>query len=333
MTHPDTSQMLGTRPADDLDGDALTRWMADAVPDFEGPLAYVRFAGGHRNRTYRIDTPHHAYVLRRRPVDPSREAIHPIEREYRLLQALQPTGYPAPRPLALCTDPAVIGDPFYLMALVEGRTLWDETMPGMTPAHRREHYDAWIDALAALHAIDPTPLGLEAAGFAPCRLDHKVRQWAERPDARTTPEFARLADWLPVAPPKTAATTLVHGNFRLQNLIFSQEGPRVASVIDWDQAGVGDPHIDLAYVLARWVSGTDLHPGLDQIAGPESGIPTSEQMIARYCQASGREAGAALDWHLAYTLFRLALIGQAENPAHSATLAASAWHHAERAGA
>ncbi|MBM7406736.1 MULTISPECIES: phosphotransferase family protein [Sphingomonas] len=333
MTTHDTSQMLGTRPADDLDGAALAEWMAQAVDGFEGPLAYVRFAGGRRNRTYRIDTPERAYVLRRRPSEPQGTAIHPLEREFGLLQALQPTGFPAPRPLALCTDAEVIGEPFYVMQLVEGRTPWDETMPGMTPAHRREHYDAWIDALAALHAIDPAPLALDAIGFTECRLDRKLGHWTAKPHARATPKLARLADWLPAALPDRAPPAIVHGDFRLQNLLFSQEGVRVAAVLDWDQAGVGDPRIDLAYVLARWVSGTELHPGLDELAGAESGIPSADEMVARYCQASGRQAGTALDWHLAYTLFRLALLEQEQAPGHSATLAATAWTYAQRAGA
>ncbi|MBB3910371.1 phosphotransferase family protein [Sphingomonas desiccabilis] len=333
MTTRDTSQMLGTRPADDLDGAALARWMRQAIDGFEGPLAYVRFAGGRRNRTYRIDTPERAYVLRRRPSDPQGPAVRPLDREFRLLQALQPTGFPAPRPLALCTDASVLGDPFYVMQLVEGRTLWDETIPGMTPAHRREHFDAWIDALAALHAIEPAPLALDAIGFTECQLDRKLRHWTARPAARATPELARIADWLLRALPDHAPPAIVHGDFRLQNLLFSQEGVDVAAVLDWDQAGLGDPRIDLAYVLARWVSGTELHPALDELAGPESGIPSADAMVARYCRASGRDAGAALDWHLAYTLFRLALLEQEEAPAHSATLAATAWTYARRAGA
>jgi aminoglycoside phosphotransferase (APT) family kinase protein len=333
MTTHDTSQMLGTRPAADLDGEALERWMREAIEGFEGPLAYVRFAGGHRNPTYRIDTPERAYVLRRRPANPGGGDNHPIDREYRLLRALQPTGYPVPRLLALCTDPAVIGGPFFMMELAEGRTLLDETIPGMTAVHRREHYDAWIEALAALHAIDPAPLALEVAGFAECELDRKLARWTGKEGATATPELARLAAWLPRALPDPTPPAIVHGDFRLQNLMFAKEGVAVEAVLDWDKTGLGDPRIDLAYVLARWVSGTEAHPALDDLASPESGIPSSEEMVARYCRSNRREAGAALDWHLAYTLFRLALLEQGETPAHSATLAATAWRFAERAGA
>jgi aminoglycoside phosphotransferase (APT) family kinase protein len=333
MTTQDTSQMLGTRPAADLDGVALERWLLEAIEGFEGPLAYVRFAGGQRNPTYRLDTPGRGYVLRRRPSDPRSGDIHPIEREYRLLQALRPTGYPTPRPLALCSDAAVIGGPFYVMELAEGRTLWDETIPGMTAAHRREHYDAWIHTLAALHGIDPAPLALDAAGFAECQLDRKVANWIGKHPTAATPELARLAAWLPRALPEPTPPAIVHGDFRLQNLMFAREGVAVEAVLDWDKAGLGDWRVDLAYVLARWVSGTEAHPALDDIAGPETGIPSSDEVVARYCRASGREAGTALDWHLAYTLFRLAVVGHGDNPAHSATLAQTAWRFAERAGA
>jgi aminoglycoside phosphotransferase (APT) family kinase protein len=333
MSNQDTSQLLGTRPADDLDGVALERWLRDTVEGFEGPLAYVRFAGGRRNPTYRLDTPERGYVLRRRPAHPGGEERHPLDREYRLLQALRPTGYPVPRTLALCSDPEVIGSPFYVMELAEGRTLWDETIPGMTAAHRREHFNAWIDALAALHAIDPAPLALDAAGYTECDLDWKVADWIGRHAATVTPTLARLAAWLPQALPEPTPAAIVHGDFRLQNLMFAREGAAVEVVLDWDKAGLGDPRIDLAYVLARWVSGTEAHPSLDEIADAENGIPTSDEVVDRYCRASGREAGTALDWHLAYTLFRLAVVSHPEDPAHSATLAEKAWQFAERAGA
>lgn len=327
---PDTSQMLGTRPADDLDAASLESLMREAVAGFEGPLNYVRFAGGRRNPTYRIDTPHAAYVLRRRPSEPEGN-VHPIAREYRLIEALAGTGYPVPRPLALCEDATVLGAPFLLMELVEGRTLWDEAMPGMTPAHRREHFDAWIDALAALHAIDPLPLALDAAGFFECRLEEKLGHWMRKAEAMS--ELGRLAAWLPQALPEPVRPAIVHGDFRLQNLIFAPEGPAVAAVLDWDKAGLGDPRIDLAYVLARWVTGSEARPALDELASPEGGIPTADELVARYAQASGRAMGEGLDWHLAYTLFRLAVVAQERDPEAVATLTAMGWHHAERAGA
>ncbi|MFV0623137.1 phosphotransferase family protein [Sphingomonas sp. ac-8] len=329
---PDTSQMLGTRPADDLDGAALERWMRQAVGDFEGPLGYVRFAGGHRNPTYRIDAPHAAWVLRRRP-SAAEDAVPSLAREYRLLQALTAAGYPVPRPMALCEDPEVLGEPFLLMELIEGRTLWDESMPGMTPAHRREHFDAWIDALAALHAIDPAPLALETAGFAECRLEKKLAHWTRKAEGTASTELARLASWLPAAMPEREEPAIVHGDFRLQNLVFAPEGPCVAAVLDWDKAGLGDLRIDLAYVLARWTTGSEANPALEELADPECGIPTADELVARYCRSSGRDGVAGLDWHLAYTLFRLALVAQKRDPAAVATLARTGWHHAERAGA
>ncbi len=348
----DSSGLAGTRPADDLDGARLTEWMAANVPGFAGPIGYVRFAGGQSNPTYRIATPTRDYVLRRKPFGPLLPSAHAVEREHRLIAALHPTGFPVPEPYGLCEDAGVIGAPFYVMELVGGRTIWDGGMPGMAPAQRTAQYEAMIDTLAALHAIDPTTVGLDDYGKPGNYFARQVALWTRQYRASQTDDLAhveRLIEWLPRTVPAQDRVAIVHGDYRIDNLVFAPEGSAVAAVLDWELSTIGDPLADFSYFLMGWVTEPEGRSGVMGLTGPDTGIPPIEAVVARYCAATGRDGLPGLDWYFAYNLFRLTGIvqgikqrvrtGNASSAEAAATaervpsLARAAWQFAERAGA
>lgn len=336
----------------DLDLAALRRWMADHVPGAGAAIDCTRFTGGQSNPTYRIDTEREPLVLRRKPFGPILPSAHAIEREYRLIAALHPTNFPVARPVALCEDAAIIGSSFYLMSLVRGRTLWDGTLPGMAPVDRTAHYDALVDALAALHAIDPDAVGLSDYGRPGNYFERQVARWIKQYRASQTddvPEIERLIDYLPRTVPPQTRTSIVHGDYRIDNLIFAPDGAQVLAVLDWELSTLGDPLADFSYLLMSWVTEPEGRSGVMGMTGPETGIPTLDQMVARYCAATGRDGLPALDWYFSYNLFRLAGIVQgikrrmidgnassaaaADAVARLPALAAASWHFAERSGA
>ncbi|WP_374297890.1 phosphotransferase family protein [Sphingomonas sp.] len=337
---------------DRLDLSRLDAWMERHVPGYAGPLAYAKFSGGQSNPTYRLDTPGGAYVLRRKPFGPILPSAHAVDREYRVIAALYPTGFPVPRPLGLCEDDDVIGAPFYVMALIEGRTLWDGALPGMTADGRRAHYEAMIDTLAALHRIDPVALGLGDYGRAGNYFERQVARWTRQYRAAETERIAavdRLIDWLPRTLPPQTGVSIVHGDYRIDNLIYAPDGERVAAVLDWELSTLGDPLADFSYLLMNWQTPPDGRAGIAGLTGEDTGIPTMEDAVARYCAATGRVGVPQLDWYFAYNLFRLVGIvqgikrrmidgnassAQAEQTvARLPMLAAAAWHFAVRAGA
>ncbi len=337
---------------DRLNLDALGRWMAGTVPGYAGPLSYVRFNGGQSNPTYRLDTPAASWVLRRKPFGPILPSAHAVEREYRVIAALHPTGFPVPRPLGLCEDDGVIGAPFYVMEMVAGRTIWDGAMPGMTPPDRRAHYDAMVDTLAALHQTDPVAAGLGDYGRPGNYFERQVTRWTKQYRASETGRMEsveRLIDWLPRTLPPQTRTAIVHGDYRVDNLIYAPGEPRVIAVLDWELSTLGDPLADFSYLLMNWVTEPEGRSGVKGLTGPATGIPTIEEMVERYCAATGRDGVPQLDWYFAYNLFRLTGIVQgikkrvidgnaasakaADTAARVGSLADAAWHFAERAGA
>lgn len=336
----------------DLDEARLADWAKANVAGFAGPLTVTKFPGGQSNPTYRVDAASGAYVLRRKPFGPILPSAHAVEREYRLIAALHPTGFPVARPYALCEDPAVIGAPFYLMEMVEGRTLWDGSLPGMAPAERTAIYEAIVDTLAALHSIDHAAAGLGDYGKPGNYFARQVERWTRQYRASQTddlPEVEGLIDFLPRTVPPQTRTSIVHGDYRIDNMIFAADGPRVLAVLDWELSTLGDPLADFSYFLMSWVTEPEGRSGVKGLAGPETGIPTIEAMVARYCAATGRDGVPDLDWYFAYNLFRLTGIvqgikkrmidGNASSAQAAKTverlpgLAAAAWHFAQRAGA
>ncbi|NYT39889.1 phosphotransferase family protein [Sphingomonas sp. R-74633] len=336
----------------DLDEAKLEAWLAAHVAGYAGPASVTKFPGGQSNPTYRIDAGSGSYVLRRKPFGPILPSAHAVEREYALIAALHPTGFPVARPYGLCEDPEVLGSPFYIMEMVEGRTLWDGSLPGMAPAGRTAHYNAIVDTLAALHAVDYAAVGLGSYGKPGNYFARQVERWSKQYRMSQTdelPEVERLIEWLPRTVPEQTRTSIVHGDYRIDNLIFANAGPQVLAVLDWELSTLGDPLADFSYFLMSWVTEPEGRSGVKGLTGRETGIPGIEDMVARYCAATGRDGVPDLNWYFAYNLFRLTGIvqgikkriidGNASSANAAATverlpgLVAAAWHFAQEAGA
>jgi aminoglycoside phosphotransferase (APT) family kinase protein len=336
----------------DLDEAALLRWLEANVAGFAGPMAVAKFPGGQSNPTYRIDAASGAYVLRRKPFGPLLPSAHAVDREYRLISALHPTGFPVPRPLALCEDATVIGSIFYVMEMVEGRTFWNGALPDVAPAERRPLYEAMIDTLAKLHAIDPATLGLGDFGRPGNYFARQVDRWTKQYRAAQTddiPVVEKLIEWLPRTVPEQGRTSIIHGDYRIDNLIYAPDRPQVAAVLDWELATIGDPLADFAYLAMNWAMPADGGPGLAGLDLAALDLPTMEEAIALYCAATRRDGVPDLHWYFAYNLFRLTGIvqgikkrlihGNASSAKAEATvarlipLAEGAWGQARLAGA
>ena len=347
--------MVGTIAVGDkdrLDLDKLGAWMTANVPGYAGPLTYAKFAGGQSNPTYRLDTPDRAYVLRRKPFGPILPSAHAVDREYRVIAGLHPTGFPVPLPYGLCEDAAVIGSAFYVMEMVEGRTIWDGAMPGATPPERTAHYEAMVDTLAALHNTDYAAAGLGEYGKPGNYFERQVGRWTKQYRASETEHMEsveRLIEWLPRTLPEQTRTSIVHGDYRIDNMIFAPSEPKVVAVLDWELSTLGDPLADFSYLLMSWVTEPEGRSGVLGMTGPDTGIPTIEQVVERYCAATGRDGVPDLNWYFAYNLFRLTGIVQGikkrivDGTASSAQaektvakvhgLADAAWGFAVKAGA
>jgi len=334
----------------DLDEGKLAGWIREAV---SAELdAVEKFPGGQSNPTYRITTSTGNFVLRRKPFGTLLPSAHAVDREYRLISALHPTGFPMPRPIALCEDEGVIGATFYLMEMVEGRTFWDGTLPDVPKADRRAYYDAMVDRLAALHAIDHEAVGLGDFARPGNYFERQVQRWTKQYRAAQTddiPEVERLIDWLPQTLPEQTRTAIIHGDYRIDNLIYDSAAPCVKAVLDWELTTIGDPLADFTYLAMNWAMPRDGRSGLAGVDLDEAGLPTLDEVVARYCAASGRDGLPDLHWYFAYNLFRLVGIVQgikkrmidgnassqqaAAMVAKLVPLANAAWAEARKAGA
>lgn len=345
----------GTREVDPryrLDEAALDAWMAANVEGYAGPLTIRQFNGGQSNPTYELTTPTAAYVLRRKPPGVLLPSAHAVDREFTVISALSKQGYPVARPHALCTDDAVIGSMFYVMDKVEGRVLWDLKLPGLEPAERRAIFEAQIDALADLHRFDPAAIGLSDYGKPGNYFARQVGRWTKQYRASETdpvPEMDRLIAFLPENLPPEGPVSIVHGDFRLDNMIMAPDAAKVRAVLDWELSTLGDPMADFSYLLIGWVLPPTVRNGLAGLDLPALGIPTIEETVERYAARTGRAAPKNLDWLMAYNLFRLAAICQGiagrvrdgtaasahavETAKQVAPLARAAWTFAEKAGA
>lgn len=349
---PDAVTAEPPRPSDDLDAGRLAEWMKAAVKDFAGPLEVLRFAGGQSNPTYQLRTPCARYVLRRKPPGKLLASAHAVEREFRVMDALCRAGFAVPRAYALCEDEGVIGSAFYVMAMVDGRILWDGRLPGTAPAERRAIYEAEIDTLAALHRLDPAAIGLGDYGRPGNYFARQVARWSRQYCESDGPRDAamdRLIAWLPERLPEERAARVVHGDYRLDNMILHPSEPRVVAVLDWELSTLGDPIADLTYLLMHWVTPPHERGSLNGLDLATMGVPTMEEALDRYLAATGDRLGAPLEWYLAYNLFRLAAIlhgvaarGRAGNANNARAglaqgrvgpLAGAAWAFAEKVGA
>jgi aminoglycoside phosphotransferase (APT) family kinase protein len=335
---------------DKIDEAKLAAWMNANVAGFAGPVAVRKFAGGQSNPTYRLDSPSGAYVLRRKPFGPLLPSAHAVDREYAVIAGLHPTGFPVARPYGLCTDDSVLGSWFYVMGMVEGRTLWDGGLPDMTPPQRTAIYYAMVDTLAALHNIDHVAAGLGNYGKPGNYFERQVGRWTKQyraAETETMDDMERLIDYLSRTIPQQTRTSIVHGDYRIDNMIFAANEPKVIAVLDWELSTTGDPLADFSYMMMNWVTEPEGRSGVRGLTGPETGIPTIEQMTERYCAATGREGVPDRNWYFAFGLFRLASIVQGikkrvldgtASSAHAAEmaervphLAAAAWDFAGKA--
>ncbi|WP_256856576.1 phosphotransferase [Variovorax sp. KK3] len=304
---------------DALQASALDAFIRRVVGSFDGALGVRQVEGGQSNPTFIVDAGSRRLVLRRKPPGVLLPSAHAVEREFRVLRALQGSDVPVPRALALCEDPAVIGSSFYLMDFAEGRILTDQTLPGMSPGERRAHYAEMARVMAALHAVDWRSRGLADFGregrYVERQLDRWTRQYRASETARID-AMERLIEWLPAHVPAQESTQLVHGDFRLDNLVFHAHEPRIVAVLDWELSTLGDPLVDFAYHCLSWRLQLGTHRTLAGLEPLPEGIPTEAQHVADYCRASGRAVGlggapiAHWHYHLAFNMFRLAAIQQ-----------------------
>lgn len=296
-------------PEPDFDVASLRDWMASELGSGIRIDRVEKFPGGQSNPTYRVDTSEGAMVLRRKPFGKLLPSAHAVEREYRLIDALHPTPVPVARPIALCEDAEVIGAPFYLMEMVQGRTFWAGALPDCDPAERGAIYRAMIEALASLHAVDPEKVGLGDYGAPGNYFARQVGRWTKQYRAAQTDDIAeveRLIEWLPATLPQQDRVSIIHGDYRIDNMIFATDRPDILALIDWELSTLGDPLADFAYLAMNWAMphgerGAQLG-GLDL---PTLGIPTLEQATEHYCSLTGRSSVPDLNWFFAYNLFRL----------------------------
>ncbi len=294
----------------------LADWMSDHIEDYSGPLTVRQFKGGQSNPTYQLITPTHSYVMRRKPPGILLPSAHAVDREYRVISALHPLGFPVARPYGLCTDESVIGTMFYVMDMVEGRIFWDGTLPGLAPEERRAIYEAKVKTFADLHNVDWRAAGLTGFGKETDYIARQIHRWTKQYLASKTQKIDamdQLIDWLPANIPPGETATIVHGDYRLDNMIIHPEKPDVIAVLDWELCTLGDPLADFSYHLMNWVMPSS-DPGRGALIDiPDlkaHGIPTMEEYVALYCGYTGRDSLPELNYYFAYNAFRLAGICQ-----------------------
>ncbi|MFN3819652.1 phosphotransferase family protein [Blastomonas sp.] len=337
---------------DRLDEAKLTAWFEANVEGFAGPLSMSKFKGGQSNPTYKVTTPNAAYVLRRKPFGPLLPSAHAVDREYRVQAALFDQGFPVSRQYGLCEDESVIGSMFYVMAFTDGASYWDGTLPGKTPEQRTAIYNAMIDTLAHLHSFDPAAIGLESYGKPGNYCARQISRWTKQyrlSETETIPEMDQLIEWLEKTVPQQRGFGIAHGDFRIDNMIFDKDEPKVLALLDWELSTLGDPIADLSYFLMSWVQPAEGRNGLLGVDVTALGIPTIEEATARYVEKAGLDHVPDMDWYLAYNQFRIAAILQGikkrviDGTASSAQaaqmaervipLAQAAWAYAKKAGA
>jgi aminoglycoside phosphotransferase (APT) family kinase protein len=342
-------EFSGTKEVEErhrIDVSRLTGWMAENVEGFQGPLTVLQFKGGQSNPTYRLDTPGRSYVMRRRPFGKLLPSAHAVDREFRVIAALSKQGFPVAKAYALCTDDGVIGSFFYIMSMEEGRVLWDPSLPSQTPGDRRKIFTSKIETLAKLHQFEPEKIGLGDFGKPGNYFARQVDRWTKQYRASETqhiPEFEKLAEWLPKTVPEQKRVSIVHGDYRLDNMIFHMTEPRVQAVLDWELSTLGDPMADFTYLLMQWTM-----PGLANADLKALNIPSMEEAAKIYCDVTGTEV-PDLNWYFSYNLFRLAGITQGiagrirdgtaanakaiESAKRTVPLSQASWEYAQKAGA
>jgi aminoglycoside phosphotransferase (APT) family kinase protein len=349
------AQFSGTRDVRDIhrfDVQRLERYLAGRIGGFRGPLSVRQFRGGQSNPTYLLEAPSGRYVLRRKPPGKLLKSAHAVDREYRVITALHDTGFPVPGTKFLCEDDAIIGTVFYVMDFVEGRIFWNLDLPDLDAGERSAIYDDVNRTIARLHTIDYREIGLEDFGKPGNYFARQISRWSgQYRSSETAPVAAmdRLIEWLPDNIPDDDSSAVVHGDFRLDNLVIHPTEPRVIAALDWELSTIGHPLGDFTYHLMAWQM-PEIGIGSTGLKGKplrELGIPDEAEYVEHYCARTGREGGIAnRDFYAAYNFFRIAAILQgiagrvrdgtaasahAEKAARAvAPLADLGWRYAER---
>jgi aminoglycoside phosphotransferase (APT) family kinase protein len=342
----------GTKPVaaqHAFDIGVLERYLAERLPGFAGPLAVEQFKGGQSNPTYKLLTPERAYVMRSKPGPQALllPSAHAVDREFTVMRALADTAVPVPRMHLLCEDEAVIGRSFYVMEFVAGRVLWDQALPAFDAPGRAAIYDEMNRVIAALHSVDPGRIGLAGYGKPGNYFERQIGRWTKQYLASITEPIEamdRLIEWLPAHIPASARDdsqiSIVHGDYRLDNLVFADDAPRVVAVLDWELSTLGHPLADFSYHCMSWhiaPGGGHASRGIAGLDLAALGIPSEREYVARYCERTGRADPDAVmaDWnfYLAYNLFRIAGILQGIAKRVEAGTASSAQARQSAAGA
>ncbi|MBW7837179.1 MAG: phosphotransferase family protein [Sphingomonadales bacterium] len=301
------------RTGQEIDAEKLARYLAAKIDDFAGPLTIEQFKGGQSNPTYKLVTPARAYVLRRKPPGKLLKSAHAVDREYRVIKALHGAGMPVARPYLLEEDDSIIGTAFYVMSFVDGRIFWEAAMPGSTVNERAAIYDAMNDVIARLHQVDYQAVGLGDYGKTGDYIARQIARWSSQYDASKTediPAMDRLMAWLPRNIPPGEEVAIVHGDFRIDNLIFHKTEPRVLAILDWELSTLGHPLADFSYATMLWRLPPHIFNGLKGLPLAELGIPSEEDYVAAYCRRTGRAEIPGWDFYMIYNMFRIAAILQ-----------------------
>jgi aminoglycoside phosphotransferase (APT) family kinase protein len=300
-----------------LDAARLESYLAREVASFAGPLTIKQFKGGQSNPTYLLETPARRYVLRRKPPGKLLPSAHAVDREYRVISALHAQNFPVAAPLAFCADESVAGTPFYVMDFADGRVFWEPQMPGSNAKERAAVYDAMNATIARLHNFDPGKIGLGDFGRGENYVARQVERWSKQYRASETEKIdamERLIDWLPKHIPTSGPARLVHGDYRLDNLIIAKNEPQIIAVLDWELSTLGDPLADFTYHLMAWhMPQSDSAAGTATLAGHDLaalGIPPMADYVDAYVARTGLDPRPALPVYLAYNFFRIAAILQ-----------------------
>ncbi len=345
----DFDHFVGTRPVADhqaFDIAALSAWLLANLSGFVGPLQVESFKGGQSNPTYKLITPAKSYVMRAKPGPVAKllPSAHAIEREFAVMRGLQGTAVPVPHMHCLCEDESVIGRAFYVMEFMEGRILWDQTLPGMSREERTAIYLEMNRVISALHSVDFAQCGLSGYGKPGNYFERQIGRWSKQYVASQTqpiPEMDQLMAWLPLNIPAMARAehmvSIVHGDFRLDNLMFHPTEPRIIAVLDWELSTLGHPLADFSYHCMAWHIPPGAFRGIGGLDVASLGIPTEEDYIRLYCERTGLTTPEALkaDWsfYMAYNLFRIAAILQGIAKRVEAGTAASAQAVSSASGA
>ena len=312
-----TEANTGTREISErlrFDIAGLERWMADHVAGYSGPVSVSQFKGGQSNPTYRIDTASgRSFVLRRKPPGKLLPGAHAVDREARVMSALSAQGFPVPRVYGVCEDEEVIGTAFFVMDLVDGRIIWDPTFPSMSRSERAAHFDAMNSTIAQLHSYDPEAIGLGDYGRSSGFVERQVARWSKQyegdADAGRVPAMDSVSAWLKDnLPPDSGNSSVVHGDFRCDNMIFATSKPRVAAVLDWELSTLGDPAADFVYHLMMYRMPAGMFTGLEGLEFAELGIPTEQEYVEAYCRRTNRTSLPHVDYLMVFVMFRLAAI-------------------------